>query len=162
VGGSLRREEVVGLLTFAMRIQAASVNRRLKQDMSDQVPSLEREALRRLSFFEPEASDQALSAFDQYVNAKWPLRVYAIDPVIAQQNVADAYSRRAQTALDLVGSSLVGPARAIAGLTTDRRSADDETTIRLNPTMVGFGAGQNTFGWVFYPRLQSRRGRDGQ
>ena len=28
--------------------------------------------------------------------------------------------------------------------------------------MVGFGAGQSTFGWVFYPRLQSSRGRDGR
>jgi hypothetical protein len=160
VEGSGRRTEVVSLLTFAMRIQAAGVNRRLKQDMTDQVPSLERETLRRLSFFEPDISDQAMSAFEHYVNAKWPLRVYAIEPVIAQQNVADAYSRRAQKSLDLVGSSLVGPTRALAGLTTDRRSADDETAIRLNPTMVGFGAGQSTFGWVFYPRLQSRRGHD--
>ena len=162
VEGSGRRTEVVSLLTFALRIQAAGVNRRLKQDMTDQDPSLKRETLRSLSFFEPEVSDQAMSAFEHYVNAKWPLRVYAIEPVIAQQNVADAYSRRTQTALDLVGSSLAGPTRAIAGLTTDRRSADDETAIRLNPTMVGFGAGQSTFGWVFYPRLQTRRGRDGR
>ena len=28
--------------------------------------------------------------------------------------------------------------------------------------MVGFGAGQSTFGWVFYPRLQAQRGRDGR
>ena len=28
--------------------------------------------------------------------------------------------------------------------------------------MVGFGAGQSTFGWVFYPRIQTRQGRDGR
>jgi hypothetical protein len=157
-----RRAAVVSLLTFALRIQAAGVNRRLKQDMADQDPSLEREELRGLSFFEPEVSDEALRAFEHYVNVKWPLRVYAIEPVIAQQNVAETSSRRMQSALDLVGSGPAGPARAIAGLTTDRRSADDEAAIRLNPTMVGFGAGSSTFGWVFYPRLQARKGRDGR
>ena len=157
-----RRTEVVSLLAFALRIQAAGVSRRLKQDMTDQDPSLKRETLRRLCLFEPEVSDEAMRAFEHYVSVKWPLRVYAIEPIIAQQNVADAYSRRMQTALDLVGSGPVGPSRAIAGLTTDRRSTEDETAIRLNPTMVGFGAGESTFGWVFYPRLQTRRGRDGR
>jgi hypothetical protein len=28
--------------------------------------------------------------------------------------------------------------------------------------MVGFGAGKSTFGWVFYPRLQAHRSRDGR
>src|SRR5262249_31516965 len=147
---------------FALRIQAAGVNRRFKQDMVDQDQSLNREALRKISFFEPELSDEAIAVFEHYVNTKWPLRVYAIEPVIAQQNIADAYARRTHTALDLVGSGLVGPARAIAGLTTDRRSTDDETAVRLNPTMVGFGAGRSTFGWIFYPRVQTRGGRDGR
>ncbi len=71
--------------------------------MADQDPTLKAEDLKRLSFFEPEVSDQAFHAFEQYVNAKWPLRVYAIEPVIAQQNVADAFGRRKQSAFDLVG-----------------------------------------------------------
>ena len=104
-----------------------------------------------------------MAAFEHYVNAKWPLRVYAIEPVIAQQNVADASSRRMQTALDLVGSGPAGPLQGDRRrLTADRRAAEDETAVRLNPTMVGFGAGQSTFGWVFYPRLQTSGGRDGR
>ena len=54
-----RRSDVVNLLSFALRIQAAGVNRRLKQDMIDQDPTLKREDLRDLSFFEPEVSDEA-------------------------------------------------------------------------------------------------------
>ena len=50
----------------------------------------------------------------------------------------------------------------MAGIAADRRAADDETAIRLNPTMVGFGAGQSTFGWIFYPRLQTSRGNSGR
>ena len=103
------------LLAFALRIQAAGINRRLKQDMIDQDPTLEREALRRICFFEPELSDAAVGVFEHYVNAKWPLRVYAIEPVIAQQNVADAYSR---TDADGVRPGRLGPGRARPG---DRR-----------------------------------------
>jgi hypothetical protein len=150
-----QRNQVVNVLAFAMKIQAASINRRLKLDMLDQDPNLNLESLKGLSFFEPEISDAAFRAFEDYVITKWPLRVYAIEPVIAQQNVADAFGRTRRTALDLASIIPIGPWRALAGIAADRRAADDETTIRLNPTMVGFGAGQSTFGWIFYPRLQT-------
>ncbi len=156
-----RRKRVVSMLAFAMRIQAAGISRRLKQDMIDQEPTL-KEKLSELSFFEPEVSDEAFAAFEHYVNTKWPLRVYAIEPVIAQQNVADVFGRRKQAAFDLVGSAPAGLSRALSAVAAERRAADDEAAIRLNPTMVGFGAGQSTFGWVFYPRLQSSKGRDGR
>lgn len=156
------RKRIENILAFALRIQAAGVNRRLKQDMVDQVTSLDADVLKRLSLFEPEVSDAAFHAFEQYVEAKWPLRVYAIEPVIAQQNVADVFGRRSQSALDLVGSGLIGPAKALAGIGSDHRAGEDETAIRLNPTMVGFGAGQSTFGWIFYPRIQTTGGRNGR
>ena len=68
--------------------------------------------MKRLSFFEPEVSDEAFHAFEQYVKAKWPLRVYAIEPVIAQQNVADAFGRSKRSAFDLVGAA---PDRSLEG-----------------------------------------------
>jgi hypothetical protein len=88
--------------------------------------------------------------------------VYAIEPVIAQQNVADAFGRSKRSAFDLLAAGPMGPWRALVGIAADRRAADDETAIRLNPTMVGFGAGQNTFGWIFYPRLQTGAGKSGR
>ena len=153
--------KTIDTLAFALRVQAAALNRRLKQDMIDQDSSLKADDLKRISFFQPDASKEAVDLFVKYVEAKWPLRVYAIEPVIAQQNVADAFGRRMQSSLDLAGAAPVAPLRflgglASAGLTTERRTAEDETAIRLNPTMVGFGAGENTFGWVFYPRIQTR------
>ena len=86
------------------------------------------------------------------------MRVYAIEPVIAQQNVADAFGRRTLSSLDMVGSASPARSKAIAGVADQRQAADEETAIRLNPTMVGFGAGQSTFGWIFYPRLQTSGG----
>ena len=76
-----------------------------------------------------------MRAFEQYVDAKWPLRVYAIEPVIAQQNVADGFGRRTQSAFDLVA---VGPGRAarrrLAGLAADTaRRPRTRTAIRLEP-----------------------------
>jgi hypothetical protein len=156
------RKRIENVLSFALKIQAAGVNRRLKQDMADQVASLNPEDLKRFSLFEPEVSDAAFHAFEKYVEAKWPLRVYAIEPVIAQQNVADVFGRRSQSAFDLVGSGLVGPVKALAGFGSEHRAGEDETAIRLNPTMVGFGAGQSTFGWIFYPRIQTSGGRSGR
>lgn len=117
-GGNRRGDEsieqcqrVVSVLSFALRIQAAGLNHRLKQDMADQSPELSIDVLKRMSFFESEPSDDALHAFQKYVDMKWPLRVYAIEPVIAQQNVADAFGRRKFSAIDLVGSATGGPLR---------------------------------------------------
>jgi hypothetical protein len=157
-----RRKQVLNMLSAALQIQAAGVNRRLKHDMVTQDPTVKPERLKHLSFFEADISDDAFRAFEHYVELKWPLRVYAIEPVIAQQNVADAFGRSKRSAIDLAGWGLGGPWRAMAGIAADRRAADDETAIRLNPTMVGFGAGQSTFGWIFYPRLQTSRGNSGR
>jgi hypothetical protein len=157
------RRRTSELLGFALRVQAAAVNRRLKQDMVDQDPSLKQQNLKNTSFFDPDAPEEVIRLFEKYVNTKWPLRVYAIEPVIAQQNVADAFGRRTQSGLEVAASVPVGPLRVLsglasAGLASERRAAEDETAIRLNPTMVGFGAGESTFGWVFYPRIQTRAG----
>ena len=91
-------------------------NRRLKQDIIDQDSALKPELLRNMSFFEPEVSDEAFLAFEHYVSLKWPLRVYAIEPVIAQQNVADAFYRSKRSVMELVGAAPIGPWRALAGL----------------------------------------------
>ena len=133
--------------------------------MVDQDPTLKPESLKKISFFEPNASEEAMRLFERYVDEKWPLRVYAIEPVIAQQNVADGFGRRTQSAFELAAVAPVGPLKALSGLASvglasERRGAEDENAIRLNPTMVGFGAGERSFGWIFYPRIQTRM-RDG-
>ncbi len=161
-----QRRRVADVLGFALRIQAAAVNRRLKQDMADRDANLKQQDLKHTSFFDPEAPAEVIRLFEKYVNAKWPLRVYAIEPVIAQQNVADAFGRRTQSALEVAAAAPAGPLKVLgglasAGLAAERKAAEDETAIRLNPTMVGFGAGESTFGWVFYPRIQTRA-RDGR
>ncbi|AMV38047.1 hypothetical protein [Planctomyces sp. SH-PL62] len=160
--GAVNRRRTLDALGFVLRVQAAALNSRLKQDIVDQLPDVRHEDLRRLNFFDPSPSDEAVAAFKKYTDAKWPLRVYAIEPVIAQQNVADTVARRSTSGLNLIGGGPVGPLRAAGVFSNDAALAEDEAAIRLNPTMVGFGAGESTFGWIFYPRLQtSRSGRPG-
>ncbi len=160
------RRRTTRFLGYALHIEAAAINRRLKQDMVDQDPTLKPEDLKKISFFEAKPSEDAMRLFERYVDEKWPLKVYAIEPVIAQQNVADGFGRRTQSAFDLAASAPVGPLKALSslaaiGLSAERHGAEDENAIRLNPTMVGFGAGERSFGWVFYPRIQTRM-RDGR
>ena len=165
VGADRRR--TIAALGFVLKLQAAALNARLKQDVLDQLPEFHdfdrREQLKRANFFDPEGSVEAFEIFRRYAQAKWPLRVYAIEPVIAQQNVADSVARRTTSGVDLVGGvPALGPLRAAGIFSNNRALADEEAAIRLNPTMVGFGAGESTFGWVFYPRLQTKpTGRSG-
>lgn len=175
-GGNARRDPVdqmaehrrrtSNFLGYALRIEAAAINRRLKQDMVDQDPTLRLDALKTVSFFEPSVSEDAMRLFERYVDEKWPLKVYAIEPVIAQQNVADGFGRRTQSAFELAAAAPIGSLKALSGLASvglasERRGSEDENAIRLNPTMVGFGAGERSFGWIFYPRIQTRM-RDGR
>ena len=51
---------MANILAFALKIQAAGVNRRLKHDMADQVPTLTAEVLKGISLFEPEVSDAGI------------------------------------------------------------------------------------------------------
>jgi hypothetical protein len=44
-------------------------------------------------------------------------------------------------------------ARNLSG--SDHQGPSGMRTLGTHPTMVGFGAGQSTFGWIFYPRIPS-------
>jgi hypothetical protein len=158
-GAMARRRKVVELLGFALRIQAAAVNKSLKDEILSYYPTIELDYVKNINFFDSNPSDDALNLFQGYVQAKWPLRVFSIEPVIAQQNVADTYSGRGGISLSLAGSGPAGPVKLSAGVSNDRRTEVDEAAIRLNPTMVGFGAGKSTFGWIFYPQIQTTRPR---
>ncbi len=93
--------------------------------------------------------------FAQYVSVRWPLRVFTIDPVVTEQNIADVSSiyRQMQLAVSLAfAGGEIGSAAAIQTLRMIQR---DMATIDLNRTVVGFSHGQDTFGWRFYPRFQT-------
>ena len=75
--------------------------------------------------------------------------------MIQQQNILDAFSRRSELQLALAASVAAGKIN-IKNATSYARQLDlDLQTVGLNRTAVAFGAGESTFGWMFYPRVQT-------
>ena len=66
-----------------------------------------------ITFAGPDPTDEARRVFNEYVAAKWRIRVFAIEPVLEQQNVADFLSRRSMKHLDIAG--MVGGAPGVGG-----------------------------------------------
>ncbi len=145
------------VLAFALLLQFVNVDRQIKFDMKymAQRRGCNCGEVEGLCFYEFDASLEARNAFKDYVACKWPLHIYAVDPVLDQQNVLDAYSRRTELQLALAVAVSTGQFN-IKNATSFARQLDlDLQTVGLNRTSVGFGAGDTTFGWMFYPRVQT-------
>ena len=145
------------VLAFVLSLQFAAVDRQLKQDM--RIVSERRDCacgeVEHLFFYEFDPSPEAKEAFNAYVACKWPLHVYSVDPAVEQQNVLDAFSRRSELQLALAVAVASGSMNANNATRFARRLEFDLESVGLNRTAVGFGAGETTFGWRFYPRVQS-------
>ncbi len=161
-------ERVNRTLTFAMQVQAAAVDRMIRDDIAKIASDPARNHLStdlvarlgELSFAGLDPRAESRKIFNEYVAAKWRIRVFAIEPVVEQQNVADFLSRRSLHRFDVAGAAGPGGGAAGAAISGGSQSDVDAAAVRLNPTMVGFGAGESTFGWRFYPRVQVPKGDD--
>ncbi|MFM1902483.1 MAG: hypothetical protein RLZZ440_383 [Planctomycetota bacterium] len=106
-------------------------------------------------FYGPDPSPEARAAFAEYVRTRWPVRVFALDPAIEEQNVDESYSRRRELQIAMALAAASGRLNAQALTRYTRRLEMDLATTSLNRTIVGFSHGSDTFGWRFYPRVQS-------
>jgi hypothetical protein len=133
------------------------LNERLVEDMKEMATAKNCNGLPGdwLPYYGPDPPPEARRAFESYIYCRWPIHVFALDPVNQEENIADMYSRRRETQLAL--SMAFASGRMSAGSFTryTRRLETDMETIALNRTVVGFSHGTDTFGWRFYPRVQS-------
>jgi hypothetical protein len=106
-------------------------------------------------FWGAQPTPDAVSLFRDYVACKWPIHVFAIDPVTQDQNVADSFSSRREIQLTLSVALASGQINAQEYLQYARRLETELDTIALNRTVVGFSHGTDTFGWRFQPRIQT-------
>lgn len=157
--GIRTRSTAVATLAWSILVDAALLNERLKEDMQRVAKEKGCVCLTGecLTFVGPEETltPEAQAAFKEYVNCRWPVQVFALDPVAEDQNVADQFSRRRELQLALAVGVARGTVRAGVASRFARRLETDIETIALNRTAVGFSHGADTFGWRFYPRLQS-------
>ena len=144
-------------LAWAILVEAALLNERLVEDIRETSSATNCQCVITdwMPFYLPKPPAEACFAFNQYVRCRWPVHVFALDPVMQDQNVADSFSRRREMQLALSLAFASGQIGANSFTRFARRLELDMETIALNRTIVGFSHGNETFGWRFYPRVQS-------
>jgi hypothetical protein len=150
---------LTAVLAWAILCDSALLNQRLIEDMQESASAKGHvsPAAGGLAgpFYGPNPAPEARRAFNDYVRIRWPIRVFALDPVTQEQNIEDAYSMRRETQIAMAVAASRGRAGTQAMMRYARRLETDLATIALNKTAVGFSHGSDTFGWRFYPRVQS-------
>ncbi|MFM7034041.1 MAG: hypothetical protein ACKOYJ_02435 [Planctomycetia bacterium] len=142
------------VLAWGMLVESALLNERLIDDIRESGcgPC---DAGFAGPFFGPDPSPEARAAFNAYVRCRWPIRVFALDPVAEQQNVEDVFARRRELQVAMAMAFASGRLSASTMNRFSRRLETDMATIDLNKTAVAFSHGADTFGWRFYPRVQT-------
>ncbi len=106
-------------------------------------------------YYHPNPSAESRASFRSYVELRWPIHVFALDPAIQEQNIVDSLSTRREMQLAISVAFTQGAISSNRMLQFSRRLEAEYQTIALNRTQVGFSHGKNTFGWRFYPRFQT-------
>jgi hypothetical protein len=147
----------IDVLAFALIVQSVLVDRQLKEDML--VYAQRKNCLCgdpfQYIFHALYPAPEAQEVFNAYVACKWPVHVFALDPAVEQQNQLDLFSQRSELQLALATAVATGQVSFENATSYARRLEQDLATVALNRTAVGFGAGDTTFGWRFYPRVQT-------
>lgn len=153
----LETADTTRALAWAILVESALLNERLIQDMKETATAHGEPSshIDKLSFYGPEPIKQARDAFNRYVSLRWPIRVFALDPVTQDQNIADAFARRRELQVAMALAFAGGQMNAQSLMRFNRRLEWDMATIDLNRTVVGFSHANDTFGWRFHPRFQT-------
>jgi hypothetical protein len=150
-------QEHIIALAWATIVESALLNQQLIQDMKESAAAKGCPPPREgwMPYFHPDPPPEARQAFNDYVRCRWPIHVFALDPVTQQQNISDTFSGRREMQLSMSLAFVGGKISANNLMRYARRIEYDMATIDLNNTQVGFSHGDDTFGWRFYPRYQT-------
>ncbi|MBL9084528.1 MAG: hypothetical protein JNK76_22185, partial [Planctomycetales bacterium] len=144
-------------LAWAILVESALLDAHLKGDMTSvsQLRGCGCGENCHLRFYMPDPGVEERQAFQEYVRCRWPIHVFALDPVTQDQNIGDAATIRREMQL-AVSLAFVGGKMSASNFTKFTRQFEAQfETIALNRTVVGFSHGDDTFGWRFYPRFQT-------
>jgi hypothetical protein len=151
------RNTTTAAYAWAILAHAALLNQRLLDDMRETAANrgCPCAATDWQPFHGPNPPPEARAIFNQYVHCRWPLHVFAIDPITQDQNVTDAFGMRREMQLALALSFAGGNLNAQKSISYMRQLELELETVALNRTAVGFSHGDSTFGWRFTPRVQT-------
>jgi len=145
------------VLGWAILLESVLLNERLADDIRDSAlaQGCPEGIASRGPFYGPDPAPEARQAFNDYVCRRWPIRVFALDPVAQDQNVEDVFARRRELQIAAAMAFASGRMGSQALMRFTRRLETDMATIALNRTAAGFAHGPDTFGWIFQPRVQT-------
>jgi hypothetical protein len=152
------------VLAWGILVESALLDERLAADLREAATARGHAAPaapRPAPFYGPHPGPEARAAFADYVRCRWPIRIFALDPVSDDQNVDDAHARRRELQIAMATAAATGRLSAQAMARFTRRLEQDMAVVALNRTAVGFSHGSDTFGWRFYPRVQTPPTRGG-
>ncbi len=155
--GNLRFRPI-GVLCWGIALEAGLLNRQLRKDMADTKDSEGNVCpfnVENLHFYAPTPTPEAITAFNAYVKARWPMITFALEPVTDQQNIEDAYTRRRDLQLAVAFALSSGQITFKQAINYTRTLQYEAQTIALNQTVAGFAHGNDTFGWRITPRFQT-------
>lgn len=152
-GGS----DITASLAWCAFVDSILLNERLIEDIRENAGNRPNapQIHQWIAFFGPDPSMEARLLFADYTANRWPLRIFALDPMVDQQNIGDVSSIYRQMQFALVLGVSGGDIGLSTAMQTMRKLQRDRATIDLNRTAIGFGQGDNTFGWRFQPRFQT-------
>jgi hypothetical protein len=148
-------QEPAAVLAWAVFVESVLLNDKMNREMASSSYGIQCDPNQPFDFFGPNPSPMARDAFASYVAAKWPLRIFTIDPVDTDQNIADTASVARQMQFAAAFAVASGEMSARAAMNFSRNLQRDFATVSLNRTAIGFVHGDNTFGWRFQPRFQT-------
>lgn len=169
---SAKARNSVEAIAWAYVVNSALLNARLNEDIRKLARAKQRPDLdigRDLNFFLPDGVlrpddslahlraefQEATTLFQRYVEVRWPIYCFALDPREQDQNVADASARRREMQFAMSLAFVTGQV-GVNSLTQFARAQEKQIeTISLNRTAAAFAHGSSTFGWRFTPRVQA-------
>jgi len=146
------------VLAWGILVESALLDQRLAEDIREAATSLGQPAPppdAAAPCYGPDPSPEARAVFASYVRTRWPIRVFALDPAVDEQNIDESYARRRELQIAMALTAAAGRLNAQALARYTRRLELDLATIAVNRTIVGFSHGSDTFGWRFQPRVQT-------
>ncbi|MBV9122876.1 MAG: hypothetical protein JO112_05940 [Planctomycetes bacterium] len=154
---SILPQEITKALAWAIVLESALLNDRFLEDMRDTQASKGCFCAppEWVPLYLPHPPQEVCQLFNDYVRCRWPLHIFALDPETEDQNIADSYRLRREMQMAVSLAFTGGQIGASDFMRYTRRIEQDIDTISLNRTMIGFSHGDNTFGWRFYPRVQT-------
>lgn len=153
------RNEPIAALCWAIVLDAAMLDARFRADIRkvfmdkglpcDHVDSV------RLYYPKDHPNDVGKEIFCEYVKRRWPILTFALEPVVAEQNIADSFNLKRDLQLALSFAFSTGQIN-FSQLDTFRRKIEQSAdTIALNRTVTAFAHGDNNFEFRFTPRFQN-------